>query len=33
MRPHLGWSTRGFEVIVRQEDNDAAREILQLQHE
>jgi hypothetical protein len=33
MRPHLGWSTGGFEVFVRQEDEDAACEILQLPHE
>jgi hypothetical protein len=33
MRPHLGWSTGGFEVIVRQEDRATAREILQLPHE
>ena len=33
MRPHLGWSTGGFEVLVRQEDNDAAREILRLHRE
>jgi hypothetical protein len=33
MRPHLGWSTGGFEVIVRPEDKAAAREILQLAHE
>lgn len=33
MRPHLGWSTGGFEVIVRAEDKAAAREILELAHE
>jgi hypothetical protein len=33
MRPHLGWSTGGFEVIVRSEDKAASREILQLAHE
>ena len=33
MRPHLGWSTGGFGVIVRPEDKAAAREILQLAHE
>ena len=33
MRPHLGWSTGGFEVVVRLEDKDAALEILRLPHE
>ena len=33
MRPHLGWSTGGFEVLVREEDKDAARELLQLPRE
>jgi hypothetical protein len=33
MRPHLGWSTGGFEVVVRLEDKDAAREILRLPDE
>jgi hypothetical protein len=33
MRPHLGWSTGGFEVLVRQEDKGAAREVVQLPHE
>jgi Putative prokaryotic signal transducing protein len=30
MRPHLGWSTGGFKLLVREEDEDVAREILQL---
>jgi Putative prokaryotic signal transducing protein len=30
MRPHLGWSTGGYKLIVREEDEDAAREILEL---
>jgi Putative prokaryotic signal transducing protein len=30
MRPHLGWSTGGYKIIVREEDEDAAREILEL---
>ena len=33
MRPHIGWSTGGFELVVRPEDEDAAREILRLPHE
>ena len=33
MRPHLGWSTAGFEVLMRKEDKDAASEILQLPRE
>lgn len=33
MRPHLGWSTGGYKVIVREEDEDAAREILELPDE
>ena len=33
MRPHLGLSTGGFEVVVRLEDKDAAHEILRLPHE
>jgi hypothetical protein len=33
MRPHLGWSTGGFEVVVRLEDKDAAHEILRLPDE
>jgi hypothetical protein len=33
MRPHLGWSTGGYKVIVREEDEDAAREILDLPDE
>jgi Putative prokaryotic signal transducing protein len=33
MRPHLGWSTGGYEVIVREEDEDTAREILKLPDE
>jgi Putative prokaryotic signal transducing protein len=30
MRPHLGWSTGGYELLVREEDEDTAREILNL---
>jgi hypothetical protein len=30
MRPHLGWSTGGYQVIVREQDEDAAREIPEL---
>jgi hypothetical protein len=30
MRPHLGWSTGGYQLIVREDDEDAAREILDL---
>jgi hypothetical protein len=33
MRPHLGLSTGGFEVVVRLEGKDAAHEILRLPHE
>ena len=33
MRPHLGRSRGGFEVIVRQEDKATAHEILQLPHD
>jgi hypothetical protein len=33
MRPHLGWATGGFKVLVREEDEDAAHEILGLPHE
>lgn len=33
MRPHLGWSTGGYQVIVREEDEDTAREILELPDE
>ncbi len=29
MRPHLGWARAGFQVIVRAEDAQAAREILE----
>lgn len=30
MREHLAWSGRGFEVLVREEDLSAARDILSL---
>ena len=29
MRPHLAWSSGGFKVLVREEDADAAREVLE----
>jgi hypothetical protein len=29
MRPHIAWSSSGFKVIVRQEDADDAREVLE----
>jgi hypothetical protein len=28
MRPHIAWATGGFRVLVRQEDETAAREVL-----
>ena len=33
MRPHLGWSTGGYQLLVREEDEDTAREILNLPDE
>jgi hypothetical protein len=33
MRPHVGWATGGFKLLVREEDEDAAREILGLPDE
>jgi Putative prokaryotic signal transducing protein len=33
MRPHLGWSTGGFRLLVRQEDEESACEILHLDGE
>ncbi len=30
MRPHLAWAGAGFQVVVREEDAAAAREILEL---
>ena len=30
MRPHLGWASGGFRLIVREEDVDAARDVLDL---
>jgi hypothetical protein len=30
MRPHVGWSTGGYKLLVREEDEDTAREILHL---
>jgi Putative prokaryotic signal transducing protein len=33
MRPHLGWSTGGYKLLVRGEDEDTAREILHLSDE
>lgn len=29
MRPHIAWSSSGFKLIVRQEDADAARAVLE----
>jgi len=29
MRPHIAWSSSGFKVIVRQEDADEARALLE----
>ena len=29
MRPHIAWSSSGFKVIVRQEDADDARAVLE----
>jgi Putative prokaryotic signal transducing protein len=33
MRPHIGWSTGGYRLLVREDDEDNAREILQLDDE
>jgi hypothetical protein len=30
MRPHLAWAGAGFQVLVRGEDVDAARDVLDL---
>ena len=30
MRPHLAWAGVGFQILVRAEDAEAAREILDL---
>lgn len=29
MRPHIAWSSGGFKLVVRQEDADDARAVLQ----
>jgi hypothetical protein len=29
MRPHLAWASGGFKVLVRDEDAEAAREVLE----
>jgi len=29
MRPHLAWASGGFKVLVREEDGDAARDVLE----
>lgn len=29
MRPHIAWASGGFRVLVREEDADAAREVLE----
>jgi 3-isopropylmalate dehydratase small subunit len=29
MRPHLAWASGGFKVLVREEDVDAARDVLE----
>jgi Putative prokaryotic signal transducing protein len=33
MAPHLGWATGGFKVLVPEEDEDTALEILELADE
>ena len=33
MRPHIAWSGLGFKVLVREEDAEMAREVLQPSHE
>ena len=30
MRPHIAWASGGFKLLVREEDVDTAREVLQL---
>jgi hypothetical protein len=30
MRPHVAWASGGFKVLVREEDEDEARDILEL---
>jgi len=32
MRPHLAWATGGFKVLVRDEDESAAHEVLEPQN-
>jgi hypothetical protein len=29
MRPHIAWASGGFKVLVREEDAEAAREVLE----
>jgi len=29
MRPHVGWATGGFKLLVREEDADSAKEVLE----
>ena len=29
MRPHIAWASGGFKVLVRQDDAEAAREVLE----
>ena len=29
MRPHLAWGTGGFKLLVREEDDDAGRRVLE----
>ena len=31
MRPHVAWASGGFKLLVREEDADAAREVLEPQ--
>jgi hypothetical protein len=33
MRPHIGWSTGGFRLLVSEEDEDSSCEILHLDEE
>jgi hypothetical protein len=30
MRPHVAWASGGFKVLVREEDEDEARDILEI---
>jgi len=30
MRPHLAWASGGYKILVRSEDADAAREVLEV---